>query len=116
MIGSIRRSRQIMASRSHLQIVTRPAKPKGIDAPVTYRKEGAIVSGGASIDHSQSQIVQYKPFLVEMNRKHCMIRHASEVVTKQNAHVIEGDSCFMESEVFQKCIVLAVTCLRAQGF
>ena len=47
MIGSIRRSRQIMASRSHLQIVTRPAKPKGIDAPVTYRKEGAIVSGGA---------------------------------------------------------------------
>jgi hypothetical protein len=29
-----------MASRSHLQIVTRPAKPKGIDAPVTYRKRG----------------------------------------------------------------------------
>ena len=104
-----------MAGRSHLQIVTGPAKPEGIDAPVIYRKEGAIVSSGTSIDHSQSQIVQYKPFLVEMNRKHCMIRHASEVVTKQNAHVIEGDSRFMESEVFQKCIVLAVTCLRAQG-
>lgn len=104
-----------MVSQSPLQIVALPTKPKGTDAPVIYRKEGAIVSRAPAIDHNQSQIVQYKPFLIEMDSKHCMIGHASEMVTKQNPHVIEGDPSFTKSEVFHKCIVLAVTCLRAQG-
>ena len=68
------------------------------------------MSSVAAIDHNQGQIVQYKPFLTEMDSDHDMICPASGIIYTQKTQVIGGDSCFAKCHVFEDCVILAITC------
>jgi hypothetical protein len=68
------------------------------------------MSSVAAIDHDQGRIVQYEPFLTEMDSDNGMICPASGIIYNQKTQIIGGDACFAKGQVFKDCVILAITC------